>query len=86
MSDAGYNALAIIVPSFIGLITTMLVLRNGRASKDRGVSQAAEIEKVHNLINSGLSVRIEEATESGVKTGIIQEKEKQEQKIENKKP
>lgn len=86
MSDEGYKALSIIIPSFFGLLTTVLVLRNDRSSKNRGTKQAAEIEKVHKLINSGLTVRIEEAKEAGVKTGIILEKERQENKPdENKK-
>lgn len=61
-----WEALAIIIPSFFGLVTTIIL---AIFYKRIGV--------LHKTINSGLTIRVEEALQSGIYKGVAQEKEDQ---------
>lgn len=66
MTDAAWQALGDILPSLFGLITAIFL-----------PIIAFKLNTLHKTINSGLTVRVEEAQESGRRGGIIEEKDAQ---------
>lgn len=86
-SDSLNNNLAQILLSVAAIITAIatpiltIVLVVIKNKVDKGNKKVADLEKkqddLHTLINSGLTVRIDAATDAGITTGILQEKESQ---------